>query len=267
MLRSANKTKSKESKSQTLEKAIRILDAFSLENPSWGIRELGRSLDMNPTTIYRIVATLNSAGFLEKDPETQRYTLGPKFIRLAETYSRLNPLTSVAQKIFEKYADQFEYNFYLGKLNNFEVVYLSVLDGRGPIKIVVEPGGSTTLHSTALGKVLLAFQDESFINAFLLNVPLIAFTPRTITDPAKLRSHLQQIRTQQYAINDGEHYEAIGAVGVPVISRSGKVNLGISLAYPRHLILDENYSIDSLIKLAKEITNEFSLHVDSISTS
>lgn len=256
-----NKRSIPASKSQTLDKAIQILDNFTIEKPIWGIRDLGRDLGMTPTTIYRIVATLNAHGFLEQDRETQRYTLGPKFVKLASIYTRLNPLPDTAMKIFERYSNRFNYNIYLGRLSNFELIYLAVLDGRGPIKIVVEPGGTTTLHSTAMGKVLLAYQNSAFIDEYFENTELETFTQRSITNPEQLRLHLEKIRKQGYAVNDGEHYDAIGAVGVPVIEKSGEVQLGVSLAYPRSMIVEETLHVDNLVRLAKEISQEISQHM------
>jgi IclR family KDG regulon transcriptional repressor len=252
----------RELKKTSLTKAIQILESFTIEKPKWGIRELGRSLNMTPATVHRLVSTLSAVGFLEQDSETQRYTLGPKLIKLASIYTIVNPLPNIAQKIFEKYSSKFAYNFYLGKLNNFELVYISVLDGRGPIRIVVEPGVSTTLHSTALGKVLLAYQDEKYIEDFVNNIPLIAYTSRSITDPIQLRAHLKQIKEQRYAQNIGEHYDEIGSVAVPIIEKSGRVQFGVSLAYPRQLIPNDSVCVDELVELAREIADEILIRID-----
>ena len=251
----------REPKSQTLSKAIQILENFTPENPEWGIRDLGRDLGFTPTSIYRLVSTLHAAGYLEQNPDTRRYTLGPQIIKLASIYTHVNPIPGVALKIFEKYEDKFEYNFYLGRLRNFELIYLSVLDGRGPIKIVVDPGGSTSLYSTALGKVFLAFQDDSYFEEYIMKVPLTAFTERTILDVDQLRAHLQKIRFQGFAVNNGEHYDTIGAVGVPIMNKSKQVLLGVSLAYPRALDHGESFNLENIIDIAKEIADEISSRI------
>lgn len=247
--------------SQTLAKAILLLESFSLENPEWGIRELGRDLGINPTTVHRLVSTLQIAGYLEQDSKTQRYVLGPRIMKLAGVYVQLNPIPTVARKVFEQYADDFEYNFYLGMLNQFEMIYMAVLDGRGPIKIVIEPGGSTSLHTTAIGKVLLAFQDDAFIEGFIQNASLTAMTARSITDPEQLRAQLRRIRSQGYAVNDGEHYEDVGAVGVPVFEDLLPVRLGVSLAYPQHLIPRDRLHVDRLVELARQIAEEIAARI------
>lgn len=245
-----------EQPSQTLAKAIVILEAFSVENSEWGIRELSRELNINPTSTYNFVRTLYNAGYLTQNPENQRYSLGPKVMKLAGVYTHYTPMLTIVTKVFEDYSDRFKYNFYLGTLIRYELVYLAVLDGRGPIKIVVDPGGTTALHSTALGKVLLAFQDEEYIHGFLDSGSLEAYTPRSITDPKILRDQLLEIREQGYAINDGEHFEDVGAVGVPIYDHSGQVTTGVSLAYPRYELIHQRINVHELIDLALEIARE-----------
>ena len=253
----------KQQPNQTLAKALIILEAFTPDQPEWGIRELGRKLGINPASTYNLVRTFYNAGYLKQNPENQRYSLGLKIMKLAGVYARQNPLPATARKIFEDYSDRFKYNFYLGSLSGYEVVYLATLDGRGPIKIVIDAGATTTLHSTALGKVLLAFQKDEFIRGFLESSPLEAFTPRTITDQKALWDLVHDIRQKGYAINDGEHYEDIGAISVPVNDRFGKVTMGVSLTYPRYLFQNQRIDINELVALAREIAQEISDHIES----
>jgi DNA-binding IclR family transcriptional regulator len=246
---------------QSLAKALQILDVFSMNKPEWGIRELGRELGINPTTVYRLVTTLHEAGYLERNGDTKAFSLGPKVMKLAGLYSHFNPLPNLAHKIFESYSSRFGYNYYLGSLVHYEVIYLAVFDGQGPIKIVVEPGGSAAIHTTALGKVLLAFQPDEFIHKYLEDSQLIVYTSRSISDPAKLWEQIHEIREKKFAINDGEYYEEVGSVGVPIHDPKGHVIMSVSLAYPRHLINDNRLQLDELIAIANEVAREIEMRM------
>lgn len=248
---------------QNLTKALQILDTFSAKRPEWGIRELGRELGINPSTVYRLVTTLYQAGYLERNAENLTYSLGPKVMKLANLYAHINPLPALARKVFESYAHRFEHNYYLGSLVHYEVVYLAVLDGQGPIKVFVEPGGTTGIHTTAIGKVLLAFKQDDFIRRFLEESKLTRYTPRSIVDPDRLWEQIRAIRQQSYAINDGEQYDEVGAVGVPVYDSKGHVNMAVSLAYPRHLIYGKSLRLDELISLANEVAREIEMRIGS----
>jgi DNA-binding IclR family transcriptional regulator len=263
-INTVNQNESDQLPNQNLAKAVQILDMFSLKRPEWGIRELGRELGINPSTVYRLVTTLYQAGYLERNADTQLYSLGPMVLKLANLYTHFNPLPALARKVFESYAHRFGYNYYLGSLVHYEIVYLAVLDGQGPIKIVVEPGGTTAIHTTAIGKVLLAFKPDEFIRQFLDKSELKQYTSRSISDPDRLWEQIQLIRQQGYAINDGEHYDEVGSVGVPTRDSRGCVSLAVSLAYPRHLIYEKCLMLDELIALAKEVANEIEMRIGSV---
>lgn len=238
--------------SRTLAKGLLILEAFSIHKPEWGVRELARELNMSPATVARLLATLQNMGYLEQFSGTQQYRLGPMAMRLGNIYAHHNPLPTQAQNIFEQYVDRFAYNFYLGILDRDEVIYLAALDGRGPIKVVVSPGGATGLHSTALGKVLLAYQGDDYIRQ-IISSGLGSHTPNTVTHAEDLWGQINEIRTLGYAINIGEQFEDIGAVGVPVRNTYGDVVAGVSLAYPQVLIQNGNLDLNEIIELAKEV--------------
>ncbi|MDD5367851.1 MAG: IclR family transcriptional regulator [Anaerolineaceae bacterium] len=249
---------------QALAKALEILNAFSEDKPTWGIRELGRELGINPTTIHRLVTTLVNAGYLERSPERQTYSLGPRVLKLADVYHHFNPLPTVARKVFETYADRFEHTLYLGCLNNYEVIYLAIQDGRAPIKVTIEPGASTGLHSTALGKILLANQTDEFISDFINSHRLSTFTQRTITNPETLWDQIREIRECKYAVNDGEQYPDVGSLGVPVPENAHQSLYAVSLAYPRHLITENRLTIESLVPLAREIARDIAIRINGI---
>lgn len=247
--------------SQGLAKALEILNTFSDQKPEWGIRELGRELGINPTTIYRLVKTMVDGGYLEKDPEKQTYSLGPRVLKLADVYQHYNPLPIIGRKVFESYADKFEHTLYLGCLNNYEVIYLAIQDGRAPIRVMIEPGASTGLHSTALGKILLAFSTDEFIDEFLKTHKLNSYSPRTITDPQELWNQIREIRKNKYAINDGEQYPDVGSLGVPVPEKGRQCRFAVSLGYPRNLITENRITIEQLVPIAQEIAQEIAIRI------
>jgi DNA-binding IclR family transcriptional regulator len=249
----------KEQPNRSLAKGLILLELFDYEQPEWGVRDLSRETGMDAATVYRLVKTLHNLGYLEQDPETQRYSLGPKIMQLASLYVHRNPLPIVGTKVFNLFSNRFEHNFYLATLRNYDVIYLAVLDGRGSIKVAVRAGGTTELHSTALGKILLAYQDDEFIQDFLIRRELEARTVRSITNPDELWRQIETIRRQGYSFNDGEQFEDIAAVGVPVRNRQDKVIAGVSLAFPRMLLSDGRLHIEALIPLAHEVANEIAM--------
>jgi DNA-binding IclR family transcriptional regulator len=242
--------------SQSLMRALTILELFSTSGSSWGIRDLARQIQSNPATVYRTIYALCKAGYLEKDHLTDRYRLGPKIMLLASAYATQNPISEVARKVFINFSQFFDHNFYLGKLFDDQVVYLTVVEGEGPIRISVSQGVSIELYATALGKILLAYQDEDFISRYLASTKMRAFTKNTITDPKILLESLEVIRKEGYALNIGERHEGIGSIGFPINLVKTKETMAISLAYPQSDIETKNLAVEDLIRLGREIVAE-----------
>ncbi len=241
----------------SLMNGLKLLESYSAGRKSWGIREWARELDMDPSSVSRLALTLRACGYLEKDPSTKRYILGPKVLRIAELYRDFNPLTSIARKIFESYLDRFEYNFCFAALEEFtyEMIYLTVLDGRGEVKVLSLPGEIVPLHASALGKAVLAYQPSAYVDSFFKNnSPLKEYTKNTITDEILLRGELEKIKSNKYARNYGEIYESIGAIGMPIFNPKGEARYAVCLSYPIIYVKEER--VLEIINLVKEIALE-----------
>lgn len=241
---------------QTLARGLSILDAFTREKSEWGVRELGRAYGINPTTVYRLTTTLCDLGYLERSRSTQRLRLGPKIVQLASTYRAQNDLATIARTVFEKFSHRFQHAFFLGVINDFQVAYIGVLESRAPLRVSIEPGGTFTLYSTAMGKMLLASSDDEFISRYLKRFRLQALTPSTITDVRLLRRQLAEIREQGYAVNRGELHEDIGGLAVPVYDTTGEVIAGMGFGFPLHYVDTGRLSLPDLIELGREISTE-----------
>lgn len=237
---------------QNLARGLLILEAFTVDHPEWGVRDLARLLKANPTTMHRLLTTLENLGYVEQNSGTQRYRLGAKIMRLAGIYADQNPLPFVARRVFEEFSTRFEHSFYLGVLSNFEVVYTAVLDGRGALKISTIPGGRVALYTTAIGKILLAGQTDAFIESYLEAVTLERYTSTTITYRKALLREIAEVRKSGFAVNHGENFEEIGAVAVPLRDARGTVIAGLSLGYPMHWLSAGRINIEALRDLAIE---------------
>lgn len=247
-----------ETGNQSLIRGLRILEAYTATKQNWGVRELGRELNINAATTYRLITTLASRGYLEQNPETQKYHLGPKVVQLAANYATQNSLIEISLRIFAKYEKQFPYNFYVGVMSSTDVIYVAVYESRGPLKITTEPGQSVSLYSSALGKLLLAHESNAFIKALLAKKPIERITPLTVTSEKELMRQIREIRKLGYAVNRGEVYEEIAAVATPIRGPDGNVLAGLSLSFPIHYLDTKKLDLDEIINLAQIVADEIS---------
>lgn len=250
------------SSSKTLGKALIMLNAFTNEKLEWGVRSLADYLSISPSIAHRILKTLTDFNYLAQDQVRKKYTLGPEILRLASAYYQNNPLQMIASEVFHKHTKEWPYDLYMGSLSGYEVAYSAIVSGSSRIKIEIHAGERTALFSTALGKVLLAYQSEEFQKEYFKKVVFTQFTSKTITNPEQLINQLHEIRIKGYAVNEGEQYEKIGSLGAPVFNYEQRIAASVCLTYPmfeNDSLLNQHEKLVTLVKtVAQEITSRYS---------
>ncbi|TKI06594.1 IclR family transcriptional regulator [Martelella alba] len=219
--------------SQSLERGLAILELVNASTQPLGVREIARQLDLSPTIVQRFVKTLTERNYLKQDEATRRYSIGYTTLSLGSSLARTDNLLMAADQELNAIARDYSLNGYLGTLQNNRAVYLLSVKSHGPIVLLRQPGELTYLHTTAMGKVLLASLPEERARSMLGCGPLERKSPSTITDPAAILSHLPAIRQQGYAVVENENIEGIVSIGAPVKDAAGNVVAAISVAYAR----------------------------------
>lgn len=213
---------------QTVANALRMLEVFHAED-AIGVSDLGRRLGLHKNNTFRLLATLELAGYMQKSPETDLYHLGPRCLELGEAYARAHPLLRQARPILEALAAEFGETAHLAELADDQVAHL---DGVLPDQLLLtglRVGQRVPVHCTALGKVLIAPRLEQ--SRELLDAAE-AFTPATVVDPVKLSEELRSVELRGYAVDCEEYAAGLCCVAAPVRDASSKVVAALSLSGP-----------------------------------
>jgi DNA-binding IclR family transcriptional regulator len=224
-------TRTPGSGAQAVGRALDILHCFHDNTPDLSGAEIARRLALSTSTAHRLARALLDAGFLEQDHRTARYRLGPAITELGRLSYHQRGLHLVAPELADL----------AGRTGATADLAL-----RGGPYAVIVAGGSVTprvglrrpLHSTALGKVLLAWPRPGEGGAESLP-PLPAFTDRTIVSPDLLAAELVRVRRQGHAVNDGESAHGIRTVAVPVLDHLDTARFALALRGTPDLITDE----------------------------
>ena len=189
---------------QSVTRALGVLNLLAATSEPLGVREIARRLRLPPSNIQRLVKTLAKAGFLEQTDATSRYMIGYCAFQVGNAFVAQNSLFSAVMPELYTLADHHVTGF-LGVLRDRRVVYLATVQSEGPIAITHRPGSQAHLHSTAMGKALLAEMPESEVRRLLGDGPLPRLTSRTKVTLTSLISELQGIRRVGYATSDEEN--------------------------------------------------------------
>jgi IclR family transcriptional regulator, KDG regulon repressor len=214
-----------------LRKANAVLSLFTPDRPELAVAEIGELLGRPRSTVYRMLATMATEGFLDQDPVTGRYRVGMRLAALGELARSSTSLQRVGHEVLLDLAEATGELASLMVPSGDEGVTVDVVESYHPLKIPAHLGGRFPLHATAGGRVMLAAQPEDAVDR-VLSRPLARVTPATITSPVRLRRELGTVRRQGYAVVEGEWLADVNAVAAPVRDHRGELIAAIGAASP-----------------------------------
>ncbi|MCW2724711.1 MAG: IclR-family transcriptional regulator [Frankiales bacterium] len=198
---------------QSVDRALRLLEVLARSGGRLPVSELAARAELPLGTCHRLLQSLMSRGYIRQDPD-RRYALGAALLPLGDAASRL--LASWAQPFLAELAEVSGETANLAVLEDDRVVYLGQAPGRHRMRMFTEVGRRVLPHSTAVGKVLLAWQDEVQVNRIVARFGLPAHTPQTLTDGAVFAAELAEVRRAGHAVDDEEEEEGVRCIAVPV---------------------------------------------------
>lgn len=219
---------------QSLERALSILEVMAQQGASISVTELSEKVDLNISTVHRLLSTLAHRGFVAQEAQSSKYRLGLKLLELGNAALYRTDIRTVARPFLEELVSQCNETANLAILDEANIVYLDQVESNNLIivKMFAQPGNRGPVHCTASGKVMLAHLPPDKIEATLAQAELSRYTNETITDSVHLRKELSRIRQEGIAIDWGEMEEHVRCVAAPVFNHEGKVVAGISVSGP-----------------------------------
>jgi DNA-binding IclR family transcriptional regulator len=219
---------------QSVAKALELLNTLAdSEASELGLVEISELMDSNPSSTFRLLATLETYNYVEQNPDNRKYHLGLMCLRLGNIVLDQNDIREQAIPVLSALRDQFKETVHLARLLDTEVVYIEKLVSLLPIGILgTQPGERAPAHCTALGKVMLAYQPQDQVRQLYADKTLSQRTPHTITSIDQLIADLGKIRARGYALDCQEHDLGIKCVAIPIWGHNRHVIAAISISGP-----------------------------------
>jgi DNA-binding IclR family transcriptional regulator len=214
-----------------LHKMLDILETIRESRSGLALADLSRALGLPKPTAYRIVATLESRGYISRNP-AGHYLVAKKFYDLQPDVSEEQALLHAAQPVMAKLVDSCRETVNLGVLDGGEVVVISTVESPQSIRMSSKVGNRRYLHSTALGKVLLSGLPEKEVLRLIRIQGLPRLTPRTVGTRQALAAELDIVRRQGYAMDNEENEPDGRCLGAPILSVGGRIVAALSISAP-----------------------------------
>ncbi|MBM3606138.1 MAG: DNA-binding transcriptional regulator KdgR [Alphaproteobacteria bacterium] len=215
-------------------KVFAVLETLADERRA-SLADIAQRAMTSKTTAHRLLQTMLELGYVEQEPETEKYGLTLKLFGLGARILRgQEDLLRVCDREMGKLSRATGESINLGVMDDFDqrVAYIHKYDSAYTLSMQSTLGKRNPLHSTSLGKALLAFRDEDEIRERLSRMEMKKLAPRTITDPQMLMDQLMQIRDLGYAEEIEESETGVRCMACPVLDHTGKSAAAISIAFP-----------------------------------
>lgn len=213
----------------SLLKSIDVLMEFSRSTPTMGVSELSARLGLPKSTTHRILNTLLSRGLVEKLPYEQ-YALGKAIIALSQSVWVNVNIRDRAAAVARSLAEESRESVYVGVPDDDHVLYVYAVETSQRLTARTAVGDRAPYHCTAVGKAMLAFLPDAERARILNASPLVACTPKSITDRLQLDEELRLVRDRGFAIDDEEHESSTRCIAAPFWEAENRVAGAISIS-------------------------------------
>lgn len=251
---------------KSVSRALDIITLVSMKKGGLGVTEISKQIDINKSSVYRILSTLVQYGYIEQDSETGRYKLGYKFLEISSKLLESIDIRAEAKPYLqelEKYTNEV---IHLVVYDQGEVVYIEKLEGNETLRMHSKVGKRAPMHCTSVGKAILAHLPSSTVVDILDRKGMPMHTETTITDKDTFLQELLKVKQTGYALDLEENEHGITCIAVPIFDHLGKAIAAVSISGPTMRMTSER--LEELKPRMLEIGGKISIrlgYVDKIS--
>jgi len=241
---------------KSLVKALTILEVLAEEDPPYTLTQLSRRMHLHVSTVHRLLVNLVRHGFVEEDRNSGGYQLSYRVLRMGlRVLDRLD-FRRAAHPLLRELNLRTKETVHLAILQETRAISIEKYDSHQLVGLDTRLGGVMPLHCTGVGKTLLAYQGEEFLNQIAQSPGLTRMTTHTITALPQLRKELERIREQGYTLDQEEAVEGLNCVAGPVFNHLGQIVAAFSVAGPATRMTPAR--VPEIAQLVKETSQQIS---------
>lgn len=229
----ASKRESKEdSRTDMVGKALGLLVLLGDEPRGASAAELSRRAELPFSTTYRLLGSLTRDGFVDYEPDGRRYHLGLRIFQLGQRVSNHHGFAGTALPILRRVTEETGEATILSVRDGNHHLTVNKVDGPQTFRVTSDPGHLGALHTTSVGKALVAFADDATRSRLVDELELESLTEFSITDREAFRAEIELVRQRGFAVMDQENELGMRAVAVPVFNAQGTAFASLATAVP-----------------------------------
>lgn len=213
-----------------VERTVAILECLDNSRRGLNVSEVSRRLGIPKSSAHVLMVTLDRLGYIRRAPNGRDFCLGLKTLALGQRMAKVLSVSDAALPHMQSLVNEVRLSAHLSVLDRDQAVFMQKAAPPSLIQLDTYIGRRMDLHSTALGKVILAFSPRESMKHLLSKRLLAPHTPKTITSGKALHQEVSRVRRLGYAIDDEEQELGVRCVAVPILHEDTGFVAALSLA-------------------------------------
>ena len=233
---------------KSLDRGLEILFILA-EHKSKGVTELANELQVDKSTVFRLLETMEKRNLVQQDKTTAKYKLGIGLLHISEGLVKNLDIINVSKPTLKQLMDSTKESVHLCTFANDKVYVVDQVKSDQIMKVSATIGHEEPIYCSSVGKCILAYLPDETKNRIIDGVQFIPYTEKTKVSKEALMEEIQLIRKKGYALDDEEVSVGVCCIAAPIYNHRGEVKSSIGISGPSARIRPEN--IDSYISKLK----------------
>jgi DNA-binding IclR family transcriptional regulator len=219
-----------DSPSVAVERALAMLEAVAQEPEGLSNADISRQLQIPKSSASYILRTLQTQGYLNRDPQSGKYRVGLKILSLSRGALSGIDVREVALPVMRNLMQKTNLTCHLAILDGPDAVYIEKVEPEGFIRMDTWVGRRMRVHATSVGKSLVAYIPQQRLEEIIAESGMEKRTPKTLTTLPRLLKELEKVREQGYSVDDEENNLGARCLGAPVFNQQGTIEAAVGLS-------------------------------------
>ena len=248
-----------DSPSVAVERALAMLEAVAQEPEGLSNADISRKLQIPKSSASYILRTLQTQGYLNRDPQSGKYRVGLKILSLSRGALSGIDVREVALPVMRNLMQKTQLTCHLAILDGPDAVYIEKVEPEGFIRMDTWVGRRMRVHATSVGKSLAAHIPRQRLEEIIAESGMEKRTPKTITTLPRLLKELEKVRDQGYSVDDEENNLGARCVGAPVFNQHGAIEAAVGLSGTIHQV--NSQTMPRILEALKDAARHISMQL------
>lgn len=244
---------------RTMHRIFEILEILSINPDGLPMKSIMEKLNKPPkSSVYTLLQQMVKKRYVTFMEQDKKYKIGPELIKLSAVIMSEHTIQKHARPAMEKLSKLTGEDTYLGIMDDSGLYYIDKVEGTESIRLNINVGAKRYLHSSCIGKLLLAYLDENEQRRIIEKTGLPAVSKKTITNYDKLLNELSAVKKDGYSITNEESFDGVIGIAAPIRNHLNVVVAGICISIPVQRVTGKQ---ESLIQIVKDCAQEVSSQI------